>query len=114
MKGHVSIKVIIIQAVTIDIRSLHNYWVGLRFHMIMLAMSRGKLLTDITASINCTEGGMVRLNKGMDNMLDIPVMVSTASPHHTRIGCLSESPSCVSSEVKLNQGCLFLTSAHVI
>ena len=82
--------------------------------MIMLAMSRGKLLTELTTSINRTEGGMVRLNKGMDSMLDIPVMVSTASPHHTRIGCLSESPSCVSSKVKLNQGCLFLTSAHVI
>ena len=114
MKGYVGIKVIIIEAVTIDIRSLHNHWIGLRFHMIMLAMSRGKLLAEVASSINCTEGGVVRLIKGMNSILDLPVMVSTASPHHAWIGCLSESPGCISSKVKLNQGCLFLTSPNMI
>ena len=117
MKGHVAIKVIIIEAFTIDIRSLHYYWEGLRFHMVMLAMSRGKLLLiEFTTSINYTESGVVRLNKGMDSILDLPMMVSTAttSPHHTRIGSLSERPSCISSKVKLNQRRLFLASTNVM
>jgi hypothetical protein len=114
MKGGVAIKVIIIDAITIDIRSLQYYWVGLRFHIIMLAMSRGKLLTKLTTSINYAKCRVVRLNKGMGSVLDLAVMVSTTSPHHTRIGSLSESPSCISSKVKLNQGCLFLSSTNVI
>jgi hypothetical protein len=114
MKRGVAIKVIIIEAVTIDIRSLHYYWVGLRFHLIMLAMSRGKLLTELATSINYTESRVVRHNKGMNSVLDLAVMVSTTSSHHTRIGSLSESPSCISSKVKLYQGCLFLTSTNVI
>ena len=63
MKGYVGIKVIIIEAVTIDIRSLHNHWVVLRIHLIMLAMSRGKLLAEVASSINCTECDVVRLIK---------------------------------------------------